>query len=50
LAELVEIIGQVGFRDVRVTQRFDSFAGTSKENVAKKFAVRGVNIFARREG
>jgi len=34
--------------DVAVVARFDAFAGTSKENVARKFGVRGVNVFARK--
>ena len=33
---------------MRITERFDSFRGTSKENVARKFGVHGVNVFARK--
>jgi hypothetical protein len=29
-------------------QRFDCFRQTSKEDVARKFGVRGVNVFARK--
>lgn len=39
---------EVGLTDVRITQRFDCFRGTSKEDVAQEFTVRGVNLFARR--
>jgi len=31
---------------VKITERFDCFRGTSKENVARKFGVHGVNLFA----
>ena len=40
---------QAGFRDVRVTDRFDCFAATSKEKVARKYGVIGVNLSALRE-
>jgi hypothetical protein len=40
----------VGFVDVAVVQRFDCFAGTSKEGVARKFGVTGVNVLARKPG
>jgi hypothetical protein len=33
-----------GFRDVRVTDRFDCFQGTSKESTARKFGVMGANV------
>jgi mercuric ion transport protein len=33
---------------VRITNRYDSFRGTSKERTAKKFGVTGVNVFARK--
>jgi hypothetical protein len=39
---------QIGFLDVAVCERFDAFRGTSKENVARKFGVVGVNVFARK--
>jgi hypothetical protein len=31
-----------------VAERFDCFRGTSKEAVARKFGVRGANVFARK--
>jgi hypothetical protein len=31
---------------VRVTRRFDSFAGTTKEATARKYGVMGVNLAA----
>jgi hypothetical protein len=34
----------VGFRDVRITHRYDCFRGTSKESTARKFGVMGVNL------
>jgi hypothetical protein len=42
------VLAEVGFRDVRLTQRFYAFAGTSKERTARKYGVRGANFFARR--
>ena len=36
----------IGFRSVRVTEYFDPFGGTSKEPVARKYGVRGVNVHA----
>ena len=40
------MLEQVGFRDVRLVRRFDTFRGTSKEATAKKYGVRGVNVVA----
>ena len=40
----------VGLTEVRITHRFDCFQGTSKEDVAQEFTVRGVNLFARQRG
>jgi len=34
----------MGLANVRVAQRFDCFRGTSKEQTAKKFGVRGANV------
>jgi hypothetical protein len=36
----------VGFTDVGITEYFDPFGGTSKERVARKYGVRGVNVHA----
>jgi hypothetical protein len=38
----------LGFEDVRVAARFDCFRGTKKENIARKYGVRGANVFARK--
>ncbi len=38
----------LGFEEVRAVRYFDSFRGTSKENIARKFGIRGVNFFARK--
>jgi len=38
----------VGFIDIRVTDRFECFRGTSKERTALKYGVIGVNIYARK--
>ena len=37
-----------GFTDVRITDRFDCFAGTRKERTARRYGVFGANIFARK--
>jgi hypothetical protein len=42
------VLGQIGFRDVAVREKFDTFRGTSKERIARKYGVVGVNVFARR--
>ncbi len=39
------MLGQVGLSGVRVVSRFDCFKGTSKESTARKYGVRGVNVF-----
>jgi hypothetical protein len=33
---------------VAIVARFDCFLGTSKEQVARKYGVRGVNVLARK--
>lgn len=38
----------VGFTSVRLAEYFDPFGGTSKERVARKYGVRGVNVHALR--
>ncbi len=42
------MLAQVGFRDVAVIERFDTFRGTSKERIARKYGVNGINVFARK--
>ena len=39
---------EAGFTDVRITERFDCFAGTSKEKTARRYGVMGVNLSATR--
>jgi len=41
------VLEDLGFEDVAVTRRFDTFNGTSKAHIARKFGVVGVNLFAR---
>ena len=36
----------IGFRNCEATEFFDSFAGTSKEGIARKYGVRGANFIA----
>jgi hypothetical protein len=42
----VTVLEDIGFRSVRVSEYFDPFGGTSKERVARKYGVRGVNVHA----
>jgi hypothetical protein len=44
----VSALTSVGLEAVKVTQHFDCFRATSKEKVAHKFGVHGVNVFARK--
>ena len=45
----MKLLERLGFEAVGVVARFDSFRGTSKENIARKFGVRGANVFARKK-
>ncbi len=38
------LLGDVGFEDVEIRERFDPFLRTSKERVARKYGVVGVNV------
>ena len=40
------MIEQAGFRDAKVVEKFDPFLGTSKEKIARKYGVDGVNFLA----
>jgi len=44
----VAVLEELGFEEVRVTARFDCFRATTKERTAKKYGVRGTNVFARK--
>jgi hypothetical protein len=46
VGELVDVLGAAGFADVRVTESFDPFRGSSKEKTARHFGVQGVNVAA----
>jgi len=48
VGELLEVLPTIGFRSVELRDRFDAFRGTSKERLARKYDVMGVNVFARR--
>ena len=45
---MIEALRQAGFHDVHARHFFDSFAGTNKERVARKYGVRGTNFIASR--
>jgi len=38
----------IGFQDVRIDAHVDCFRGTSKEHIARKYGVTGVNLYARK--
>jgi hypothetical protein len=40
------VFSAAGFADVAITQRFDCFAGTTKERTARRYGVMGVNLSA----
>ena len=46
MAELPRALTDAGFQDVEIVEQFDCFRGTSKENVARKYGVIGVNVTA----
>ena len=48
MGELLEVLGAIGLRGVELRDRFDAFGGTSKERIARKYEVVGVNVFARK--
>ena len=43
---MIEALQQAGFRSARANHFFDSFSGTTKERVARKYEVRGANFVA----
>jgi hypothetical protein len=43
---MIEALKQAGFRAVASKQSFDSFLGTNKERVARKYGVLGANFIA----
>ena len=40
------LLARTGFDPVAVAERFDPFGGTSKEGVARKYGVVGINVHA----
>jgi hypothetical protein len=42
----MDAFASAGFEDVRVVGRFDCFAGTTKERMARRHGVIGVNVSA----
>ena len=43
---MIDVFLAAGFTDVAITQRYDCFAGTTKESTARKFRVVGANLSA----
>jgi hypothetical protein len=42
------VLSSIGFTEVEVREQFDAFRGTSKERIARKYGVVGVNVHARK--
>ena len=45
---MIDVLNRLGFEEVCILERFDSFRTTSKEATASKYGVHGANIFARK--
>jgi hypothetical protein len=43
---MITLLEATGFRSAAPRRFFDSFAGTSKERIARKFQVQGANFVA----
>ncbi len=43
---MIEALQQAGFRNARACHVFDSFSGTTKERVVRKYEVSGTNFTA----
>jgi hypothetical protein len=43
---MIEALHRAGFRNARARCFFDSFSGTTKEEIARKYNVRGANFIA----
>ena len=44
----MSLLTECGLVEVKEIERFDAFKATSKEKVARKFGVEGVNVFGRK--
>lgn len=42
----MSLLGEIGFAQAEIRERFDPFLGTSKERVTRKFQVTAVNVAA----
>ena len=45
---MIDVFAAAGFKDVRITERFDCFVGTTKERTARRYGVIGVNLSAKK--
>jgi len=43
---MIAMMEAAGFQRCAATEFFDSFAGTTKESIARKYGVRGANFIA----
>jgi abortive infection bacteriophage resistance protein len=43
---MLEVMREAGFRRPSARQFFDTFRGTTKEKIARKYGVRGANFVA----
>lgn len=43
---MIDVLQKIGFRNARACHFFNSFLGTTKEAVARKYGVQGANFMA----
>ncbi len=48
MAELEQLLTEIGFVEFKLVRKFDCFRETSKEEAARNLGVEAVNIFARK--
>ena len=48
LGELQQLLTDLGFVDIQVHRRYDTYGGTSVEGTARKYGVEGVDVSARK--
>lgn len=44
----MDALESIGFEEVRITQRYEPFKGSSKEKTTIKYGVVGINVLARK--
>lgn len=44
---MIGVFSSAGFAEVAISDRFDCFAGTTKERTARRYGILGANLSAR---